>query len=72
MTDATVVPITSALAPEYVADMYTCGGVTFGYFAIGNVTIANKPMMLIINAMTIAKIGLWIKNFEITRISPYL
>lgn len=55
MTLATVVPMTSELAPTYVADTLICGGVTFGYFAIGNVSRDNSPKMEMTSEMTMAK-----------------
>ena len=61
-----VVPTTSALAPVYMADTRTCGGVTLGYLETGKVIIDKIPAMEMTREMTIAKIGLFIKNLDIT------
>ena len=51
-------------------DTLICGGVTFGYFAIGNVSRDNSPRMEMTSEMTMAKIGLSIKNLDITVLPP--
>src|ERR1700761_918340 len=44
--------------------MVTCGGVTFGYCATGIADSATRPASVMTMAMTIAKLGRWIKNLE--------
>ena len=61
---ATVDSITSELAPGYVADTITCGGVIVGYCSNGRFFRAIKPARVITSEITMANLGLSIKNFE--------
>src|SRR5438132_14276905 len=57
MGAATVSATTFALAPGYVAEMFTVGGTTSGYCAIGSVCRATRPMITMTIDRTVAKIG---------------
>src|SRR5262249_2829119 len=59
---ATVSATTLALAPGYDAGTLTVGGVISGYWAIGNLISATRPMMMMTMEMTVAKTGRSTKN----------
>ena len=61
---ATVSATTWALAPGYVAETWTVGGVISGYCAIGRPLRVTTPAITITIETTVAKIGLSMKNFE--------
>src|SRR5204862_3754669 len=54
---ATVSATTFALAPGYVAEMFTVGGTPCGYCAIGSFWRATRPMITMTIDRTVAKIG---------------
>src|SRR4029450_12081661 len=62
MVDAT----TSALAPGYRVLTWMVGGTISGYWATGRPYRNTAPMMMVMRAMTLAKIGRSMKNLEIT------
>ena len=62
---ATVSATVIALAPGYVADTCTVGGVTSGYCAIGNCGTATAPRMTMTIDRTVAKIGRSMKKCDI-------
>ena len=55
--------ITSELAPAYVADTTTCGGVIDGYSSNGSCVIIKTPASIIASDITIANFGLFINKF---------
>jgi hypothetical protein len=61
---ATVSATVSAEAPGYCAATVTVGGTMSGYWLIGRPTKASAPTMVMITAMTPAKIGRSMKNRE--------
>src|SRR5690349_18830050 len=61
---ATVFASVSALAPGYVALIVTVGGAISGYCAIGRICEAMTPASAMMIAMTLAKIGRWMKKRE--------
>src|SRR5512135_3728452 len=62
MTWVTVSCTVWAEAPGYMALMVIWGGAIGGYWETGSVLIASKPANMIIMAITIAKIGRFMKN----------
>ena len=62
---ATVSATVTALAPGYVAVTCTVGGVTSGYWAIGNCGTATAPRMTMTIDRTVAKIGRSMKKWDI-------
>src|SRR5262249_52068988 len=65
MGAATPCAMVSASAPGYAADTVITGGAISGYWAMGSFTIAASPAITRRIEMTMAKIGLWMQNFEI-------
>ena len=63
-TRVTVSSTIKAFAPVYVALTLTVGGATSGYSEIGKTSIETSPPTIIINEITIAKIGRLIKVTE--------
>ena len=61
---ATVSAMTSGLAPGYLADTCTVGGVRSGYCSIGSMVIDTIPNSTIKSDITVEKIGRLIKNLE--------
>src|SRR5579863_4944731 len=62
---ATVSTSVLALAPGYVVVTWIVGGVMFGYCATGSVNSATPPITSVRIAMTLARTGRSMKNFEI-------
>ncbi len=63
---ATVFASVSAFAPGYVAVIVTVGGAMSGYCAIGSVFNATSPASIRMIAITLAKIGRRMKNFDMS------
>ena len=63
-TRVTVSSTTKALAPVYVALTFTTGGATSGYSEMGSLKRETSPKIIMIKAITMAKIGLFIKVTE--------
>jgi hypothetical protein len=61
---ATVAESVAASAPGYTACTFICGGVTAGYSFTGRIFIDIIPASIINTDITVANIGLFIKNFE--------
>src|SRR4029077_9481123 len=61
---ATVSATTWALAPGYVADTSTVGGVISGYWAIGRANTASSPASVTMIDSTEAKMGRFMKKLE--------
>lgn len=70
MGAATLSEMTSALAPGYVAETVTWGGVMSGYWAMGRLYMATRPAMTITMEMTDAKMGRSMKKWEIMGLLP--
>ena len=62
---ATVSETTCALAPGYVVETCTVGGVMSGYCSTGRPRALTRPKMTVTIAMTLAKIGRSMKKREI-------
>jgi hypothetical protein len=62
ITCAMVFSTVSAEAPGYVAEMATCGGAMFGYWATGSERIASKPAPITRMDSTHANTGRSMKN----------
>ena len=67
MGDATVSATVCALAPGYMAFTTTVGGVISGYCSMGSPSTATPPTIIVMIAMTLAKIGRSMKNRLNTR-----
>ena len=64
MGAATVSATVLAFAPGYMAETWTTGGTTSGYWAIGSPNSATTPTMTITTDNTVAKIGRSMKKLE--------
>src|SRR3569623_701179 len=69
MMESTVSSSVCAEAPGYTADTTIVGGATVGYCAMGSLVIDTVPITRMNNAITHAKTGRAMKNFDIAR--PY-
>src|SRR5262249_52171228 len=65
MGSATVSITVRALAPGYRVVTWTVGGTTSGYWATGKTSSATAPITMVRIAMTLARTGRSMKNFEI-------
>src|SRR5213592_63474 len=69
MMESTVSSSVCAEAPGYTADTTMVGGATVGYCAIGSLVTDTAPITRMNSAITHAKTGRSMKNFDIA--APY-
>src|SRR5262245_22470699 len=67
MAAATDCDTTSALAPGSTVLTVTCGGTTWGYWAIGRPNAASAPVRIMMSATTVDRTGRSMKKFSMAR-----